>query len=151
MIFLRQGLDILEIKSFLCICIQIRYAMMKYPIGIQSFDQIIEDGFVYVDKTDLIYQLVTTGKIYFLSRPRRFGKSLLVSTLKCYFQGRKELFRGLAIDKLETEWAEYPVFHIDFSKISFLNPDVLEEKLEEQISAWEQVYGKGCCINRSIR
>ena len=110
--------------------------MMKYPIGIQSFNQMIEDGYVYVDKTDLIYQ-------FFLSRPRRFGKSLLVSTLKCYFQGRKELFRGLAIDKLETEWAEYPVFHIDFSKISFLNPDVLEEKLEEQISAWEQVYGKG--------
>ena len=117
--------------------------MMKYPIGIQSFDRIVEDGFVYVDKTELIYQLVKNGTIYFLSRPRRFGKSLLVSTLKCYFQGRKELFRGLAIDKLETEWAEYPVFHIDFSKISFLNPDVLEEKLEEQISAWEQVYGKG--------
>ena len=70
---------------------------MKYPIGIQSFDQLISDGYVYVDKTDLIYQLVKGGKIYFLSRPRRFGKSLLVSTLKCYFQGRKELFRGLAM------------------------------------------------------
>ena len=116
---------------------------MKYPIGIQSFDKIIEDGYIYVDKTELIYQLVKDGTIYFLSRPRQFGKSLLVSTLKCYFQGRKELFKGLAIDNLETEWAEYPVFHIDFSKISFLNPNVLEEKLEEQISAWEQVYGKG--------
>lgn len=62
---------------------------MKYPIGIQSFDQLIGDGYVYVDKTELIYQLATTGKIYFLSRPRRFGKSLLLSTLKCYFQGRK--------------------------------------------------------------
>ena len=116
---------------------------MKYPIGIQSFDQIIEDGYVYIDKTDLIYQLVKGGKIYFLSRPRRFGKSLLVSTLKCYFQGRKELFKGLAIDKLETDWAEYPVFHIDFSQTDFLNPNLLEEKLEENISAWEQIYGKG--------
>ena len=116
---------------------------MKYPIGIQSFNQIIEDGYVYVDKTGLIYRLVKEGKIYFLSRPRRFGKSLLVSTLKCYFQGRKELFKGLAIDKLETEWAEYPVFHIDFSQTDFLNPNILEEKLEENISAWEQIYGKG--------
>ena len=82
----------------------VRYAM-KYPIGIQSFEQIREEGFVYVDKTALIYNLVQTGKIYFLSRPRRFGKSLLVSTLENYFLGRKELFRGLAIDALEKEWA----------------------------------------------
>ena len=91
------------------------YSIPYAPIGIQSFDQIIEDGFVYVDKTDLIYQLVTTGKIYFLSRPRRFGKSLLVSTLKCYFQGRKELFRGLAIDKLETEWRKNILCFISIS------------------------------------
>ena len=70
---------------------------MKYPIGIQTFEQIREDGYVYVDKTDLIYSLTHTGKIYFLSRPRRFGKSLLVSTLENYFLGRKELFKGLAI------------------------------------------------------
>jgi hypothetical protein len=74
---------------------------MKYPIGIQDFARIIEDGYVYVDKTALIYRLVTEGKIYFLCRPRRFGKSLLVSTLECYFRGQKELFRGLAIDALE--------------------------------------------------
>ncbi|MCF2660285.1 AAA family ATPase, partial [Parabacteroides distasonis] len=80
---------------------------MKYPIGIQSFERIREDGFVYVDKTALIYDLVQIGTIYFLSRPRRFGKSLLVSTLENYFLGRKELFRGLAIDSLEKEWAEY--------------------------------------------
>ena len=77
---------------------------MKYPIGIQSFDRIREDGFVYIDKTDLIYNLVQTGSIYFLNRPRRFGKSLLVSTLACYFQGRKELFEGLAITDLEKDW-----------------------------------------------
>lgn len=75
--------------------------MLKYPIGIQSFEQIREDGYVYVDKTDLVYRLLTTGKIYFLSRPRRFGKSLLVSTLKNYFLGRKELFRGFAIESME--------------------------------------------------
>ena len=88
---------------------------MKYPIGVQSFDPLIENGYVYADETNLVYQLVTTGKIYFLSRPRRFGKSLLVSTLKCYFQGRKDLFNGLVIERLETEWVEYPVFRIGVS------------------------------------
>ena len=105
---------------------------MKYPIGIQSFPQLIEDGYVYVDKTDLIYSLVKEGKIYFLSRPRRFGKSLLVSTLKCYFEGRKDLFKGLAIDKLETDWVEYPVFHIDFNGDDFTQGGILEQKLETQ-------------------
>ena len=88
---------------------------MKYPIGIQSFDQIIEDGYLYIDKTDLVYNLTHEGKIYFLSRPRRFGKSLLVSTLKNYFLGRKELFKGLKIDAMEKDWKVYPVFHIDFN------------------------------------
>ena len=116
--------------------------MMKYPIGVQSFEQLISDCYVYVDKTDLIYQLVKTGKIYFLSRPRRFGKSLLVSTLKCYFQGKKELFRGLAIDKLETEWAEYPIFHIDFNEDNFTQAGILEKKIESHIAEWENAYGK---------
>ena len=78
---------------------------MKYPIGIQSFEKIRESGFVYVDKTSLVYDLANSGTIYFLSRPRRFGKSLLVSTLENYFLGRKELFGGRAIDALEKEWA----------------------------------------------
>ncbi|MBO8433564.1 MAG: AAA family ATPase, partial [Bacteroidetes bacterium] len=102
---------------------------MKFPVGVQTFEKIREDGYVYVDKTDLIYQLVTTGTIYFLSRPRRFGKSLLVSTLKNYFQGKKELFQGLAIEKLEKDWFEYPVFHIDFNTTNFLEPGNLEAKL----------------------
>ena len=89
--------------------------MMKYPIGIQSFSQIIEDGYVYADKTALVYDLVTTGKVYFLSRPRRFGKSLLVSTLECYFRAREELFKGLAMERLEKNWYAYPVFKIDFN------------------------------------
>ena len=103
---------------------------MKYPIGIQSFERIREDGFVYVDKTALLYDLVTKGTIYFLSRPRRFGKSLLISTLENYFLGRKEVFQGLAIESLEKEWAEYPVFHIDFNGGNFTSPWELKKKIE---------------------
>ena len=93
---------------------------MKYPIGIQDFEKIIEDGYVYLDKTGLVYDLVHNGTIYFLCRPRRFGKSLLVSTLKCYFEGKKELFKGLSIDKLEKEWKQYPVFHLASMVITLL-------------------------------
>lgn len=114
---------------------------MKYPIGIQSFDQLIEDGYVYVDKTDLIYSLANEGKIYFLSRPRRFGKSLLVSTLKNYFFGRKELFKGLKIDSLEKDWKVYPVFHLDFNGSNFMQKGVLEERLDSYVSEWEACYG----------
>ena len=114
---------------------------MKYPIGIQSFDQIIEDDFVYVDKTDLLYSLVKEGKIYFLSRPRRFGKSLLVSTLKNYFLGRKELFKGLRMEGLEKEWLTYPVFHVDFNGSDFTSGDVLEGILDGMVKGWEREYG----------
>ena len=115
--------------------------VMKYPIGIQSFDQIIEDGYVYVDKTEQIYNLTHEGKIYFLSRPRRFGKSLLVSTLKNYYLGRRELFRGLAMERLETEWAVHPVFHVDFNSTNFTNPGELEQKLDFYVSRWMNQYG----------
>ena len=116
-------------------------SMMKYPIGIQSFDRIIQDGYVYVDKTDLIYSLVKGGSIYFLSRPRRFGKSLLVSTLENYFLGRKELFKGLKIDGLEREWLKYPVFHVDFNGVNFADGK-LEEILEGTVATWEDEYGR---------
>ena len=116
--------------------------IMKYPIGIQDFEKIINGGYVYVDKTALIYRLVTEGNIYFLSRPRRFGKSLLVSTLEAYFQGKKELFKGLAIDKLEKEWAEYPVFHIDFNGENYTEPGKLEEKIIGAVETWEAEYGR---------
>ena len=115
---------------------------MKYPIGIQSFDHIIEDGFVYVDKTDMVYKLATEGKIYFLGRPRRFGKSLLVSTLKHYFLGHKELFRGLKIDSLEKDWLEYPVFHIDFNGTDFTKAGKLEEIVGGIVGTWEKEYGR---------
>ena len=114
---------------------------MKYPIGIQDFKSIIDEGYVYVDKTALIYNMVHDGKIYFLSRPRRFGKSLLVSTLEYYFSGRKELFKGLAIDSLETEWESYPVFHIDFNSTVFQEGPALKKKLDKYVTVWEEQYG----------
>lgn len=89
----------------------------RYPAGVQDFEEIRTGGFVYVDKTRYIYDLAhTQGNALFLSRPRRFGKSLLCSTLKYYFQGRRDLFQGLALDRLETEWIQYPVLHFDMSQ-----------------------------------
>ena len=114
---------------------------MLYPIGIQNFESIRQGGYVYVDKTDLIHQLATTGKYYFLSRPRRFGKSLLVSTMEAYFQGKKELFKGLAIEKLEKDWTEYPVLHLDLSGVTYTDENVLNEKMESTLRQWEKLYG----------
>ena len=114
---------------------------MKYPVGIQTFQDIINGGYVYVDKTDLIYSLVSEGKIYFLSRPRRFGKSLLISTLENYFLGRKELFKGLAIEQLEAEWKEYPIFHLDFNGPNYKENGKFEEKLNDYLTKWECEYG----------
>ena len=114
---------------------------MKYPIGIQTFEKIISGGFVYVDKTDLIYSLANGAQVYFLSRPRRFGKSLLLSTLKTYFEGRKELFAGLKIAKLEQDWKRHVVFHIDFNGGNYTLPGTLEAKIAGYLSDWEQEYG----------
>lgn len=115
---------------------------MKYPIGIQTFEKIIDGGFVYVDKTDLVYKLATEGKIYFLARPRRFGKSLLVSTLKCYFEGKKEYFRGLKIDALEKDWNQHPVFHVDFNGYDFLDTDNLLDIVTGYVKGWERQWGR---------
>ena len=114
---------------------------MKYPIGMQTFSEIIDRGFVYVDKTDMVYSLATEGKIYFLSRPRRFGKSLLLSTLRAYFEGRKELFKGLKIASLEKDWHPHPIFHFDFNGIDFTLPNALRAKLTGYFSRWEEAYG----------
>ena len=114
---------------------------MKYPIGIQTFEQIVEDGYVYVDKTDLVYSLTHEGKTYFLSRPRRFGKSLLVSTLENYFLGRKELFKGLKIEGMEKEWNAYPVFHIDFNGDDYKIGGMLELAIDAYLGDWEKEYG----------
>ena len=113
---------------------------MKYPIGIQSFEKIRREGFVYVDKTDLVYKMVQ-GHIYFLARPRRFGKSLLVSTLKAYFEGRKDLFEGLKMMELETEWNKYPVISFDFNGLSSQEKNPLRSYLFSQIVATEKKYG----------
>ncbi len=113
---------------------------MRYPIGIQSFERIIKEGYVYVDKTDLVYSLVSSSPIYFLSRPRRFGKSLLISTLENYFSGNKELFKGLAMEKLEKEWKKYPIFHVDFNGEEFFRSNALDNKILGQLKDWEQKY-----------
>lgn len=123
---------------------------MKYPIGIQTFEQIIENGFVYVDKTDMVYSLATEGKVYFLSRPRRFGKSLLLSTLRAYFEGRKELFKGLKIDAMEKEWHQHKIFHIDFNGENFTLPGTLENCLATYITNWEKEYGIQALDNESL-
>ncbi len=120
---------------------------MKYPIGIQDFEKIIQEGFVYVDKTELVYRLANEGRICFLSRPRRFGKSLLLSTLKYYFQGRRDLFRGLAIDRIETEWNEYPVFHLSFATGNFAEGNQLKQSLEDYVAEMETVYGRNVNAN----
>ena len=113
----------------------------KFPIGIQTFTSIRDDDYVYVDKTDLVYRLAHGAKFNFLARPRRFGKSLLVSTLHSYFDGRKDLFTGLAIEKLETEWIQYPVLHLDLSGATYIRPEALENLLNESLLLWEKVYG----------
>lgn len=112
-----------------------------YPIGIQNFEKIRRDGFFYIDKTALVYQLVKTGNYFFLSRPRRFGKSLLVSTLEAYFEGRKELFEGLAMEKLEKDWVKRPVLHMDLNTQKYDSRQSLEDKLNRTLVAWEGLYG----------
>ena len=123
---------------------------MIYPIGIQTFDQIIERGFVYVDKTDMVYSLATEGKIYFLSRPRRFGKSLLLSTLRAYFEGKKELFAGLKIDALEHDWHVHRVFHFDFNGVDFTVPGALHLKIEGYLYAWEKEFGISTGVDTNL-
>ncbi len=114
---------------------------MKYPIGIQNFESLRNDGYVYVDKTALIYRLVDEGRYYFLSRPRRFGKSLLISTLEAYLSGKKELFKGLAIEQLEKDWTEYLIFHLDLNVGEYQSKESLYEKLDAFLTPLEQQYG----------
>ena len=114
----------------------------KLPIGIQTFEDIRKDGYLYVDKTAFVYQMVHTGKPYFLSRPRRFGKSLLISTFEAYFQGRKDLFTGLAIEQLEKEWIEYPVLHLDLNAEKYDSISRLDSMLARYLSLWEDVWGQ---------
>lgn len=117
----------------------------RLPIGVQSFERLREDGFLYVDKTEYIWKLLHGGKQYFLSRPRRFGKSLFLSTLRAYWEGKRELFTGLHIEQLEKDnqatWEPYPVFYFDFNGKNYQETNALEEVLHKHLSSWEQDYG----------
>ena len=115
---------------------------MLYPIGIQNFEKLRNDGCVYVDKTALMYKMVKEGNYCFLSRPRRFGKSLLISTLEAYFLGKKEFFEGLAVAELEKDWVEYPVLHLDLNTEKYDSIEVLNNKLSGTLKLWEEQYGR---------
>lgn len=113
-----------------------------YPIGIQNFEKLRRSGYLYVDKTELIYRLVKSGSYYFFSRPRRFGKSLLISTLEAYFQGKRELFQGLAMEELEKEWIQRPILHLDLNMEKYDSVESLGNILNDNLMRWENVYGR---------
>ena len=123
---------------------------MKYPIGIQNFEKIRKDGYAYVDKTALMYKMVHEGSYYFLSRPRRFGKSLFLSTLEAYFDGQKELFEGLAVSRLEQEWLRHPILHLDLNTEKYDTKEALENKLESFLALWEGKYQVPNASQRSL-
>ena len=112
-----------------------------YPVGIQNFEDLRSRGYIYVDKTSLLYTLVQTGKYYFLSRPRRFGKSLMISTLEAYFLGQRELVKGLAMDSLEKDWTVHPVLHMDLNTRNYYDYESLLGILNQNLEVWEKLYG----------
>ncbi len=116
--------------------------LKKCPLGIQTFSEVREGDYIYIDKTDMVYRMTQSFNYVFLNRPRRFGKSLLASTLHSYFAGKKELFKGLAIERLETEWAEHPVLHFDMSTAKHMDKETLEQELSGKLSDYEKIYGK---------
>ena len=113
---------------------------MKYPIGIQNFEKIRREGYVYVDKTPLMYKMVSEGSYYFLSRPRRFGKSLMVSTLEAFFSGKKELFNGLYVDSVDWDWQPYPILHLDLNVKKYEAASSLDDILNRALLGWESLY-----------
>ena len=122
--------------------------LQNLPIGIQDFESLRRSDFLYIDKTELIYKMIKGGRYYFLSRPRRFGKSLLMSTIHAVFDGKRELFEGLAIvDKPDMDWVKHPVLHLDLNTNKYDGKTVLEQKLDDSLSEWENEYG---CENRDL-
>ena len=115
--------------------------LRKLPIGIQSFEKLRTQGCLYVDKTAIIYEMASSSIPYFLSRPRRFGKSLLISTFEAYFEGKKDLFEGLAISELETKWEKFPVLHLDLNAKKYETADDLIAILNQHLEQWELIYG----------
>ena len=122
-------------------------AIRQYPLGIQTFSEIINKKMLYIDKTAYIYNIAASGKYFFLGRPRRFGKSLLVSTMQSYFEGKKQLFRGLAIEKLESEWTEYPVLHFDMSGGKHMDAEQFEQYLGYRLEEEEKKWGIAIHVN----
>ena len=114
---------------------------MKYPIGIQNFEKIRREGYVYVDKTQLMWKMVSEGSYYFLSRPRRFGKSLMISTLESFFRGERELFKGLYVDSVDWDWQQYPILHIDLNSREYKDESSLQAELNRHLEEWEKIYG----------
>jgi len=135
-----------DFNPYLCKSILSKELIMeqkrKFPIGIQSFEKLRTQGYLYVDKTAMIYQIASTSIPYFLSRPRRFGKSLLLSTLEAYFEGRKDLFEGLALFELETQWEKFPILHLDLNAEKFESIKGLDAILSRYLDKWEDLYGK---------
>lgn len=115
---------------------------IKYPIGIQTFSTLIEEGYAYVDKTRFVAELVRDGGFYFLSRPRRFGKSLLLSTLHAYFDGRRDLFAGLYLENADLDWTSSPVFHFDLNAEDYTRENGLEQILDSHLRDYERIYGR---------
>ena len=113
----------------------------KLPIGVQDFAKLRTEGYKYIDKTGIIYRLAKSGCYYFLSRPRRFGKSLFLSTLEAYFLGRKDLFSGLEIENQEKDWIEFPVLRLDLNTQDYRTPEALNNKIDRELSLWEKEYG----------
>ena len=118
--------------------------LKRLPVGIQTFEKIITDDYLYIDKTEYIWNMIHLSNYIFLSRPRRFGKSLLISTLQAYFEGRKELFKGLAIEQREKEWTEYPVLRISMASGKHMEKDQLERYLGMRLAEYEGKYGITC-------
>ncbi len=116
-------------------------ARQKYPVGVQTFEKLRQENYIYVDKTALVYELACQSVPIFLSRPRRFGKSLLLSTIDAYFSGRRELFKGLAIESLTDDWQPHPVFHLDLSGCAYLDKDSLGRHIDMYLARWEKIYG----------
>lgn len=123
---------------------------VKYPIGIQNFESLRREGYTYVDKTALVWQLASQGRYYFLNRPRRFGKSLLISTLEAYFEGKRELFEGLAISRMEKEWKRFPVLHLDLNAKKYDSREALLKMLNMHLERWESLYGDTTHSDRDV-
>ena len=123
-------------------------AVKRFPIGVQTFSTIVEGDYFYVDKTGYVFKISHDYKYVFLSRPRRFGKSLLSSTFHCYFEGRKEFFEGLKAGELETEWRKHPVFHFDMSTAKHVNEEQLLRALDYKLSEYEAVWGSNRKIDK---